>query len=205
MKLKFLLLFSLIIVSITLSAQAISQFRQGDSIVAGMGCSRGFSVEYHFKPKDINSYQHLKNDFGKDIFQVYFQGKALANINPDKAEIIYAKDRISKEAWYRYNNLFLTDGNITYYDDVQMQCVDPQNIFYITDNRIPLFRSNNNVYFKGFLLDKLNADKTTVIDSHPNEKINFFTDGKFIYQNEKLIKNADIQSFDRNHYVNSAD
>jgi len=206
MKPKLLLIFFFIILSGNLNAQGFSQFRQGDSIVSGIGCSEGFSKEYSFKPKDINSYEHLRKDFGKDIFQVYFKGNPLPNINPAKARIVFAKDSIIiNKGWNRNCHLFLTDGKITYYDHVLMQSVDIENIFYTSDNRIPLFRSNNNVYFKGYLLEKLNADKTTVIDPHPNEKINFFTDGKYIYKNEILIKNADIQSFNPNDYVNRSD
>lgn len=201
MKLSFLLIILSLLLSRNLTAQSLSQLKQGDSIIAGAGCSRGFYKDYAFKPKDINSYQHLKSNFGKDKFHVYFKGNVLADIKTDKTEIILAKDSLSQESLHTYNNLFLTDGKTTYYDDVKMQYVDPKNIIYVTDYRIPLFRSNNKIFYKGYLLDKLNANKISVIDSHPNENINFFTDGQFVYKNEILIKNADVKTFSRNGYV----
>lgn len=195
MKLKSTIQFFLLIFYINLKAQSITQFRQRDSIVTGSGCSRGFYKDYTFKPKDIESYKHIEANFGKDRFHVYFTGKALSLINPDKLEMIYARDSDANESYKSYNNLFLTDGKFTYYNNVLVKNIDVKNIFYIADNRIPIFKSNNNIYFEGHLLDKLNANKTVVIDAHPNEKTNFFTDGKNIYNNEKLIENVDVKSF----------
>ena len=66
-------------------AQVFTQFRQGDSIVAGAGCSMGFYRYYAFKPKDVTTYQHIAGAFGKDKFQAYCAGKPLPGINPKKS------------------------------------------------------------------------------------------------------------------------
>ena len=139
MKLNFTLLFLFYFSLQNLQAQSVSQFKKEDSIIGGMGCSRGFSEDYRFKPKDINTYKHINVDFGKDIFQVYFKGKPLRFIDPNKTVVKYATDKDSKEAWYRYNNLFVTDGKVTYHKDILMKNVDTSDIHYMFDNRIIMF------------------------------------------------------------------
>ena len=180
-------------------AQSFSQFRKGDSIVSGMGCSQGFYEDYKFVPKDIISYEHIQDNYGKDLYNVYYNGKPLKDINPNNTTLAYAKKRDSTDGWYSYNNLFITDGHTTYCDGVAMQNVDVKNIYFMSDGRIPLFRSNNNTYFKGNLL-KLDPKKTRIIDAHPNKKTNFFTDGIFVYKNEILVENANPNSFERSEY-----
>lgn len=184
-----------------LQAQSSSEFKNGDFIVGGIGCSRGFSEDYRFKPKDINSYQYIAKEYGKDKFQVYYRGSPLPLIEANKTVEIYAKVKDSSNSWYRYNNLFLTDGVFTYYDNTLMKNADTKAIYYVDDDRIPLFITNKNIYYEGYLLEKLNSEKTIIIDAHPNEKINFFTDGEFVYQNEVWIENADAKSFKRGGYV----
>ena len=49
-------------------------------------------------------------------------------------------------------------------------------------------KDKNNVYYEGHLLEKLDANKTTIIDAHENRDFNFFTDGNYVYKNEILVE-----------------
>ncbi len=179
----------------TIKAQYISQFREGDSIVAGTGCSQGFYEEYRFKPKDIDSYEHLIEHFGTDRYAVYFVGKPLDKIIPYDAKYIFIK---SKNGYSERIDYIVTDGNISYFENTEIIDIDTADIYYVrSDDRIPLFRSKDNVYFRGHLLDKLNADKTYTLNPYSKNRTYYFSDSLVIYCNEVLMENADIKTFNK--------
>ena len=201
MKIKVLIYLLLMLVSIqNIVGQVKTQYRKGDSIITGAGCSQGFYTDYVFKPQDINTYKHIAEDFGKDKFSVYYKGMPLEGLKTNKTTPIYVQSKKNEYGYSRRNGLIITDGNISYYNENQIKDLDTASVYYMFDERVPIFKSNENVYYEGHLLKKLNVNKTTIIDSHPNEKINFFTDGNVVYCNEFLIKGADTKTFKRGGY-----
>ena len=195
MKLRLALIILLVSFLHNVHAQYYTQFVKGAYVIAGAGCSMGFSKSYTFKPKDASSYKHIVGDFGKDKYQAYYKGQALPYINPAKAKVIFAKKKGKKDGTYYRVESFITDGNKLYYNNVLMVNADAKDLYYVLDTRTPLFASNNNAYFEGQLLSNFNLAKATIISSMPSEKITFFTDGKHVYRNKTLLPDANPKSF----------
>ena len=182
-------------------AQSFTQFVKGDSIVAGAGCSMGFSSDYTFKPKDASSYKHIVGNFGKDKYQAYYKGQALPHINPAKAKVIFAKKKGEKDGTYYRVESFITDGKKLYYNNTLMENADINDLYYVFDTQTPLFASNDNAYFEGHLLSNFNLAKATLLSSSFRGEIVFFTDDKHVYRNDVLLPDADVKSFKIEEYI----
>lgn len=182
-------------------AQSFTQFVEGDSIVAGAGCSMGFYRDYTFKPKDASSYKHIVGNFGKDKYQAYYKGQALPYIKPAKAKVIYAKEKGGgDDTFYRVES-FITDGKKLYYNNTLMENADINDLYYVFDTPTPLFASNDNAYLGGHLLSNFNLAKATMLSSSFRGEIVFFTDDKHVYRNEVLLPDADPKSFELEGYT----
>ena len=182
-------------------AQTFTQFRQGDSIVAGAGCSTGFSRYYAFKPRDASSYQHIAGNFGKDKFQAYGAGRRLPRIDPLKATVAFARQKDGKENFFQGDAPFLTDGQNVYYASTFMPGADAKDLVFVFDGRIPLFASHGQVYFEGHLLTGFNRAAASLIDDESHGRTVFFTDGQHVYRNETLLADVDVKSFGRDGYT----
>ena len=124
MKLRLPLIVLLVSFLQNIHAQALTQFVKDGYVIAGAGCSQGFSKSYTFKPKDASSYEHLGGDFGKDKYQVYYKGQVLPQLNAAKAKAIYAKNKGGEDDVYRRSEPFITDGIQLYYNNVLMENAD---------------------------------------------------------------------------------
>ena len=183
----------------------------------GAGCSRGWYLDYKFKPLHAKTYDNMvselssgsfgREDFGKDSLAVYYKGQILPKLDPKNTGFFVQKNYKElfrdRHSWTAYGSI-ITDGVHIYYKKQLVENAKFNDLNWIITKSWGqeglYFTSNKQVYFAGIALPKFSVDDKityfTVQDaSDIHAQIQYASNNKVIYCDGIEVLGVDVATF----------